>query len=155
MIFIKGGTFEMGSKKSVWNVLTKNEAPIHSVTVNDFYIGKYEITQAQWKEIMGNNPSKNKGENNPVEKISWNEIQEYLRKLNKTTGNKFRLPTEAEWEYAARGGIEGANGPSYKYAGSNNIGEVAWLAGNSNLTTHPVGKKKPNELGLYDMSGNV
>ncbi len=125
---------------------------IHSVTVDDFYIGKYEVTQKEWKEVMGNNPSKFKGENLPVERVSWNDIQEYLKKLNRKTGGNYRLPTEAEWEYAARGGVSAS---STTYSGSDTVGDVAWCSSNSSSKTHSVGGKKPNELGIYDMTGNV
>ena len=147
-VFVKGGTFQMGSNKG-----DGDEKPVHSVTVSDFYMGKYEVTQKQWREVMGNNPSRFKGDNLPVEKVSWNDIQQFLRKLNAKTGKTYRLPTEAEWGYAARGG---AKSRGYKYAGSNNIDEVAWYGySKSGKKTHPVGQKKPNELGIYDMSGNV
>ena len=139
----------------------------HQVTLSSFYIGKYPVTQAQWQAIMGSNPSKFKGDNLPVESVSWDDIQVFLTKLNTLYsppsggqgGGFFRLPTEAEWEYAARGGHKssfnkGGQG-GFKYAGSNNIDEVAWYGNNSNNKTHPVGQKKPNELGIYDMSGNV
>ncbi len=151
MVFVKGGTFQMGctSEQSDCN---DDEKPVHTVTVSDFYMGKYEVTQKQWKEIMGNNPSYFKGDNLPVERVSWNDIQEFLKKLNQKTGMNYRLPTEAEWEYAARGGVKSRG---YKYAGSNDIDEVAWHDGNSGNKTHPVGQKKANELGIYDMSGNV
>lgn len=102
--------------------------------------------------MMGNNPSNNKGNNSPVEKVSWNDVQEFITKLNQKTGANFRLPTEAEWEYAARGGNKSRG---YKYSGSNNIGDVAWYIDNSGSKTHQVGTKAPNELGIYDMSGNV
>ena len=115
-------------------------------------MGKYEVTQAQWKAVMGSNPSRFKGDNLPVENVSWDDVQAFIRKLNQLTGKRYRLPTEAEWEYAARGGNKSRG---YKYAGGNNIDEVAWYDGNSGERTHPVGKKRPNELGLYDMSGNV
>jgi formylglycine-generating enzyme required for sulfatase activity len=147
MVFVQGGTFEMGSNEG-----ESDEKPIHSVTVSDFYIGKYEVTQKEWKAIMGNNPSQFKGDDLPVETVSWNDVQEYLQKLNAKTNSNYRLPTEAEWEYAARGGNK-SNG--YKYSGSNNIDNVAWYGGNSNSQTHRVGTKEPNELGIYDMSGNV
>ena len=148
MVFVKGGTFEMGS-----NYGSSNEKPIHTVTVDDFYIGKYEVTQKQWKEIMGSNPSYFKGDNLPVESVSWNDVQQFIKKLNKKTGQNYRLPTEAEWEYAARGGVETIHESSQtKYAGSNNIGDVA---SNSGSKTHTVGTKQANELGIYDMSGNV
>lgn len=148
MVYVKGGTFQMGSNDS-----ESDEKPVHTVTVSDFYIGKYEVTQKQWREIMGNNPSNFKNcDNCPVEKVSWNDVQEFIKKLNQKTGKNYRLPTEAEWEYAARGGSQSRG---YKYAGSNNIGEVAWYGDNSSSKTHAVGGKKPNELGIYDMSGNV
>jgi hypothetical protein len=117
-----------------------------------FYIGKYEVTQALWQKVMGNNPSNFKGSNLPVENVSWDDIQEFLRKLNAMTNGNFRLPTEMEWEYAANGGIKKEN---LNYAGSNTIGDVAWFFDNSGNTTHPVGTKQPNSIGIYDMSGNV
>ncbi len=126
--------------------------PAHSVTLFGFYIGKYEVTQAQWEAIMGGNPSYFKGDNLPVENVSWNDIQEFIQKLNQKTGERYRLPTEAEWEYAARGGNKSRG---YKYSGSNDVGTVAWYYENSGRKTHPVGQKQPNELGIYDMSGNV
>ena len=146
-IFVKGGTFQMGSNDGA-----DIEKPVHSVTVSDFYIGKYEVTQKEWKDIMGSNPSKWKGDNYPVERVSWNDVQKFIKKLNTKTGLNYRLPTEAEWEFAARGGNK-SNG--YKYSGSNSIGDVAWYDSNSNSKTHSVGGKQPNELGIYDMSGNV
>lgn len=157
MVFVPGGTFKMGSNDD------KSEQPIHDVTLSDFYIGKYPVTQAQWRAVMGSDPPelKFKGcDQCPVEGVSWNDIQDFLKKLNAKTGKTYRLPTEAEWEYAARGGNK-SNG--YKYAGSNNLDEVAWYDENSydkgkdhpDYGTHPVGQKKANELGIYDMSGNV
>ena len=146
---VPGGTFQMGSDDSdAYN----NEKPVHSVTVSSFYMGETEVTQALWKAVRGSNPSHWKGDNLPVENVSWNDCQDFIRKLNSLTGRNFRLPTEAEWEYAARGGNQ-SNG--YKYAGSNNIGGVAWYNENSGRKTHAVKGKSPNELGLYDMSGNV
>ena len=122
-------------------------------TVKSFHIGKYEVTQGQWVALMGSNPSCFKsGDNYPVEQVSWTDAQEFISRLNAATGKNFRLPTEAEWEYAARGGNKSRG---YEYSGSNNINDVAWYNGNSGKKTHPVGTKKPNELGLYDMSGNV
>jgi hypothetical protein len=117
-----------------------------------FYIGKYEVTQAQWQKVMGKNPSNFKGNNLPVENVSWKDIQEFLQKLNAMTGGNFRLPSEAEWMDAANGGL---NKDNYEYAGSNTIDDVAWFKDNSGKTTHPVGTKQPNSIGIYDMSGNV
>lgn len=148
MIFVKGGTFQMGC-----NLCANKSMPILTVTLNDFHICKFEITQAQWVKIMGYNPSYFKGCNDcPVESISFDEIQIFINKLNIKTGKHYRLPTEAEWEYAARGGI---NSEGYKYSGSDYLEEIAWYAINSKYETHPIGQKKPNELGLYDMTGNV
>ena len=152
MVYVKGGTFTMGATAEQGSDAYSNEKPTHSVTLSDYYIGKYEVTQAQWRAVMGSNPSKWKGDNLPVENVSWNDIQKFIKKLNAQTGKKFRLPTEAEWEYAARGGNQSKG---YKYSGSNSISEVAWYDGNSGDKTHPVGQKSPNELGIYDMSGNV
>lgn len=118
----------------------------------DFYIGKYPVTQAQWKAVMRNNPSNFKANNLPVESVSWNDCKTFIKKINKLTDVTFRLPKEAEWEYAARGGNMTHK---YKYSGSNNLDEVGWYSRNSLQQTHPVGQKKPNELGIYDMSGNV
>ncbi|MDR0789162.1 MAG: formylglycine-generating enzyme family protein [Bacteroidales bacterium] len=120
--------------------------------IQGFYIGKYEVTQAQWEAVMGNNPSSFKNPNNPVEKVSWDDVKSFISKLNSMTGRNYRLPTEKEWAYAAN---EGNLNSSYEYSGSNAIGEVAWYDGNSGYTAHPVGQKKPNALGIYDMSGNV
>ncbi|HZK08741.1 MAG TPA: SUMF1/EgtB/PvdO family nonheme iron enzyme [Bacteroidales bacterium] len=164
MVFVKGGTFTMGCTSEQSNC-RGDEKPTHQVTLSDFYIGKYEVTQKQWREVMGastsfSNPSYNTGcDNCPVEMVSWNDVQEFIKKLNQKTGKKYRLPTEAEWEYAARGGaksdVERSRNADFKYAGSNNIDEVAWYRENSGMRTHPVGQKKPNELGIYDMTGNV
>ena len=165
MIFVKGGTFQMGSNNGY-----SNEKPVHSVTVSDFYIGKYEVSQKEWKEIMGSNPSYWKGDNLPVENVSWYDAVEFCNKKSNKEGltrcytgsgkntkcnfnaNGYRLLTEAEWEYASRGGSRTAH---YKYSGSNNIDDVAWYYDNSGNKTHQVGTKKPNELGIHDMSGNV
>ena len=118
----------------------------------DFYIGKYPVTQLQWQAVMGGNPSNFKGDSNPMENVLWNDCQDFIKELNSKTGRKFRLPKEEEWEYAARGGNKTHN---YAYSGSKNLAEVGWYQSNSGGRTHPVGKKKPNELGIYDMSGNV
>ena len=141
MVFVKGGTFQMGSNNG-----RGNEKPVHAVTISDFYIGKYEVTQKQWQDIMGNNPSHFKGDDLPVEKVSWNDVQEFIRKLNAKTGKNYRLPTEAEWEYAVRGGASAVSTGSTAYSGSNNIGDVAWYSKNSNRKTHLVGQKQSNEL---------
>jgi len=146
MVFVEGGTFMMGSNDN------DSEKPMHQVILSSFYISKYEITQRQWIAVIGNNPSRIKGDNLPVENVSWNEVQIFIDKLNSQTGKYFRLPTEAEWEYAARGGNKSKG---YIYSGSNNIDDVAWYQGNSGNITHTVGSKMPNELGIYDMSGNV
>ena len=152
MVWVSGGTFTMGATSEQGSDANDREKPAHSVTLSGYYIGKYEVTQAQWKAVMGNNPSSFKGDNLPVERVSWNEVQEFIKKLNQMTGKSYRLPTEAEWEYAARGGN---NSRGNKYSGSDNVGSVAWYFQNSGSTTHPVGSKSPNELGIYDMSGNV
>ena len=152
MIEVNGGTFTMGATSEQGSEAESDEKPAHKVTLSDYYIGKYEVTQEEWSAVMGNNPSYFKGVNNPVEYVSWNDCQKFIKKLNDLTGLQFRLPTEAEWEYAARGGNKSQG---YKYSGSNTIGDVAWCIGNSSSTTHQVGTKQPNELGIYDMSGNV
>ncbi len=146
MLPIKGGTFDMGSNEQ------DDEKPIHKVTVRDFYLCKYPVTQAQWKQIMGSNPSHFKGDDLPIEQVSWGDAQVFLKKLNEKTSKTYRLPTEAEWEYAAKGGSQSKG---FKFSGSNDLKEVGWYDGNSSSKTHPVGQKKPNELGLYDMGGNV
>ena len=152
MVRVEAGTFTMGATKEMkkpWD----DEKPPHQVTLtNDYYIGKYEVAQALWQAVMGNNPSYFKGDNLPVEKVSWNDCQEFISKLNSITDKKFRLPTEAEWEYAARGGKKSRG---YQYSGSKNISDVAWYTDNIGCMTHAVGSKQANELGIYDMSGNV
>ena len=152
MVYVSGGTFTMGATSEQGSEADSNEKPTHSVTLSSFYICKYEVTQALWEAVMGSNPSNWKGANLPVETVSWDDCQTFIRKVNALTGKNFRLPTEAEWEFAARGGN---NSRGYKYAGSNNIETVAWYNGNSGSKTHAVGTKSPNELGIYDMSGNV
>ncbi|MBI3813805.1 MAG: formylglycine-generating enzyme family protein, partial [Nitrospinae bacterium] len=148
MVFVKGGCYQMGD---TFGDGDSDEKPVHEVCVDDFYMGKYEVTQRQWTGIMGSNPSYFKNcDDCPVEQVSWDDIQEYINKLNQKTGNKYRLPTEAEWEYAARSG-----GRSEKYSGGNNIDSVGWYDKNSGSKTHPVGQKEANGLGLYDMTGNV
>ena len=152
MVRVEAGTFTMGATAEMKDPVG-NEKPTHRVTLtNDYYIGKYEVTQALWKAVMGNNPSNFKGDNLPVEQVSWYDCQDFLSKLNRITGKTFRLPTEAEWEYAARGGNKSRG---YQYSGSNNTLDVAWFRDNSGSNTHAVGTKQPNELGIYDMSGNV
>ena len=146
MVYVSGGTFIMGGDES------SDQTPTHSVTLSSYYICKYEVTQALWRAVMGSNPSKFKGDNLPVEQVSWNDCQTFINRLNSYTGRNFRLPTEAEWEFAARGGNYSRH---YKYSSSNYISDVAWYCDNSGNRTHPVGTKQANELGLYDMSGNV
>jgi uncharacterized protein (TIGR02145 family) len=152
MAFVKGGTFKLGCFDDNRNDCHQKDSA-HNVTLNDFHIGKYEVTQKQWKQVMGDNPSGGVlGDDYPVNNINWYDIQEFIERLNAATGKKYRLPTEAEWEYAARGG---AGSKGYKYSGSDNPDDVAWHKENSGGEAHPVGLKAPNELGLYDMTGNV
>ena len=151
MVYVEGGTFTMGATSEQQNP-EDDEKPTHRVSLSSFYIGKYEVTQALWKAVMGSNPSVWKGDNLPVENVSWNDCQTFLRKLNAMTGKNFRLPTEAEWEFAARGGNRSRG---YQYSGSNVLSDVAWYDDNSGSKTHNVGTKAPNELGIYDMLGNV
>ncbi len=165
MVFVEGGSFQMGSDDG-----DSDEKPVHQVRVSSFLIGKYEVTQKEWKEVMGSNPSNWKGDQLPVEQVNWFDAVDYCNKRSLKEGlrpcysgsgnsitcdwnaNGYRLPTEAEWEFAARGGVKGKG---YKYSGSNDIGSVAWYDGNSSNKTHEVGTKAANELGLHDMSGNV
>ena len=170
MIRVEGGTFTMGATSEQGSIVWDDDKPAHQVTLSSYYIGETEVTQALWEAVMSSNPSYFKGANRPVENVSWNDCQTFISKLNAMTGKTFRLPTEAEWEYAARGGNRSMR---YKYSGSNTIHEVGWYyenSGNSRLDetiwdydklvsngccTHPVKQKKANELGIFDMSGNV
>lgn len=164
MVRVEGGTFMMGATAEQGSDVDGDEKPAHKVTLtNDYYIGQTEVTQALWQAVMGNNPSSinegNYGTNlqRPVEYVTWNDCQTFISKLNELTGKTFRLPTEAEWEYAARGGNKSQG---YEYAGSNTIDDVAWYltsqqSGTTGSGTQTVATKAPNELGLYDMSGNV
>ena len=152
MVYFAGGTFMRGATSEQGSDAQDDEYPVHEVQLSGYYIGKYEVTQALWESVMGTNPSRFKGPDLPVENVSWNDVQEFIRKLNTLTGKSYRLPTEAEWEYAARGGNKSQG---YKYSGSNDVGSVAWYYNNSGGTTHPVGTKAANELGIHDMSGNV
>ena len=163
MIYVEGGTFTMGATSEQESDANKDEKPAHQVTLSGYYIGETVVTQALWKAVMekrkimgmiktDNNPSSFKGDDRPVECVSWNDCKMFISKLNSLTGKNFRMPTEAEWEYAARGGNKSRG---YKYSGSDNIDDVAWYDGNSGNETHPVKTKHANELGLYDMSGNV
>jgi sulfatase modifying factor 1 len=147
MILVKSGNFQMGSNRN------QNEMPIHKVSLNSFYISKFEVNQALWEEIMGSNPSKfNTCMQCPVEMVSWMDVQNFLMEIYYRTGKKYRLPTEAEWEYAAQGGERGGN---YIYSGSNNIQDVAWFYYNSNSTTHRSGGKAANVMRVFDLTGNV
>ncbi len=150
MVFVKGGSFQMGS-----NGGEEDEKPVHSVTLSGYYIGKYEVTQKQWRDVMGSDPAKLAFpgcDDCPVERVSWEDVQTFLQNLNSKTGKNYRLPTEAEWEFAALGGNSSKN---YTYSGSNNVNDVAWYKENSDSKTHPVGGKQINELNIYDMTGNV
>ena len=152
MVRVDGGTFTMGATAEQGSDADSDEKPVHQVTLSSFSIGETEVTQELWQAVMGTNPSKFKGSRRPVEQVSWDDCQDFIRRLNSLTGRNFRLPTEAEWEYAARGGRK-SNG--YQYAGGSSIADVAWYTDNSSSTTHDVATKRANELGLYDMSGNV
>ena len=149
MVQIVGGCFQMGSPQSETG--HESDEKQHQVCMKDFEIGKYEVTQQQWQAVTGSNPSDVQGcADCPVEQVSWNDLQDYLRKLNQQTGKNYRLPTEAEWEYACRGGAVGE-----QYCGGDSPDRLAWYNGNSGNKTHPVGQKAANGFGLYDMSGNV
>ena len=155
MVKVEAGSFDMGATPEMRSLQYPydDEKPDHRVTLTkNYYIGKYEVTQALWQVVMGNNPSRFKGDDLPVERVSWKRCQDFISKLNSLTGKRFRLPTEAEWEYAARGGNKSRG---YRYSGSNTLDDVAWYGDNSGSKTHAVGTKQPNELGIYDMSGNV
>ena len=152
MVKVKGGTFMMGATSEQGGDAEDYEKPAHRVTLSSYYIGQTEVTQELWEAVMGSNPSELKGAKCPVENVSWDDCQEFISKLNQKTGKQFRLPTEAEWEYAARGGNKSQG---YKYSGGNTIGDVAWYVENSGDKTHDVATKRANELGIYDMTGNV
>lgn len=177
MVYVKGGMFRMGATEEQGNDADFYEKPVHSVTLSDYFIAKYEVTQELWETVMGMTLDQQRikaaydydddglcgvGSDYPVYYVSWNDAQEFCKKLSKLTGKKYALPTEAQWEYAARGG---GKSKGYKYSGSNDIGEVAWYEGYEigwvgrsdrfNGSVHPVGTKAPNELGIYDMSGNI
>ncbi|MBI5218647.1 MAG: SUMF1/EgtB/PvdO family nonheme iron enzyme [Bacteroidia bacterium] len=152
MVAVEGGSFTMGCTSEQSDCST-DENPTHKVTLSNYYIGKYEVTQKQWEQVMGTKPSYFKNcDNCPVETVSWNDIQEFLQILNTKTGKTYTLPTEAQWEYAARGG---SKSKGYKYSGGNSLGDVAWFTDNSSSKTHSVGQKQANELGIFDMTGNV
>ena len=158
MIFVEGGAFDMGSADDDPEAYD-SEKPRHRVTVPDFYMGEYPVTQALWKAVMDNNPSYFEGDDHPVEQVSWDNAQDFIRRLNKATAatrpadHWYRLPSEAEWEYAARGGKYHADG--FKYAGSDRLKDVGWYEENNKTETKPVGQKSSNQLGLYDLNGNV
>lgn len=153
MAKVVSGSFVMGCSDEHSNNCYSSEKPYHLVTISkDYYIGKCEVTQELYEAVMGTNPSKWKAYDRPVENVSWEDAQKFCTELSRITGRTFSLPTEAEWEFAARGGKKGSNA---KYSGSSNVAEVAWFLGNSDNRTHPVGRLRPNELGIFDMSGNV
>lgn len=151
MVTVEGGTFTMGATPEQ-GVCDNDEYPSHQVTLSSFSIGKYEVTQEEWRAVMGTNPASFQGDKCPVEFVSWNDCLEFIEKLNSLTEMKFRMPTEAEWEFAARGGNISRG---YQFAGSNILNSVGWHSGNSGSRTKEVGQKSPNELGLYDMTGNL
>ena len=152
LVHVKGGSFLMGCEPEYWHIGKTDEVPLHGVTVGSYYMGRYEVTQRLWTAVMGYNPSNFIGDDLPVEQVGYDEVIEFLHRLDSITGLHFRLPTEAEWEYAARGGSESKG---YPYAGSRDVMRVGWTQLNSNDSTHTVGGLVPNELGLYDMTGNV
>jgi formylglycine-generating enzyme required for sulfatase activity len=164
MVAVQGCTFTMGCTSEQGDDCYGIEKPAHSVTVSDYYIGKYEVTQAQWRAVMGTTVRQQRdkentswsmageGDSYPMYYVSWNEVQEFIAKLNSMTGKRYRLPKEGEWEYAAK---ERKKSQGYKYSGGNTVDSVAWYDGNSDSETHAVGAKPSNELGIFDMSGNV
>ena len=164
MVYVEGGTFQMGATSEQGSDADGDEKPVHSVTLDSYYIGECEVTQAQWEKVMGTTLSQQQrksdfdwglvgvGDNYPMYYVSWHDAQAFCEKLSQLTGRTYKLPTEAQWEYAARGGNKSHG---YKYSGSNNLSSVAWYDSNSSSQTHAVKQKQPNELGLYDMSGNV
>lgn len=152
MVYVEGGKFTMGATNDQDNNCFTDEYPGHDVTISSFKIGETEVTQELWQAVMGSNPSYFKGPRLPVEKVSWEDCQNFIKKLNTLTGRNFRLPTEAEWEYAARGGKKSDD---YLFSGSGSINDVAWFSANSGTRTHDVATSRSNGLGLYDMSGNV
>lgn len=152
MVQVEGGTFTMGATPEQSKLADSEEKPAHKVTLSTYYIGETEVTQALWTAVMGSNPSRKKGDNLPVGCVSWNDCQDFIRKLNSLTGQRFRLPTEAEWEFAARGGKKSRG---YMFSGGNTLDAVGWYNDNCQYKIHEVKSKAPNELGLYDMSGNV
>lgn len=157
LVWVEGGTFTMGNNRATGGVRHNYEAsrPEHQVTVHGYYIARYEVTQGQWSAVMGENPSKFTGDGRlPVEQVSWSEAQQFVTMLAQATGQRFRLPTEAEWEYAARGGGHSLRNP-YPGCTRQQLEDHVWFCVNSDRHTHPVGSLAPNELGLYDMGGNV
>ncbi|MCM1531612.1 MAG: formylglycine-generating enzyme family protein [Bacteroides sp.] len=164
MVYVEGGRFQMGATAEQGDDVVDDEKPVRTVRLDSYYIGKHEVTQAQWISVMGTTLAQQKdkanfekplvgeGDNYPMYYVSWNDAQKFCEMLSEKTGKKYVLPTEAQWEYAARGGKKSKG---YKYAGGNTISEVAWYYENSKEKTHEVGTKKANELGIYDMSGNV
>ena len=163
MVYVEGGTFQMGATSEQGRDYYSDEIPVHSVTLSDYYIGKFEVTQGLWEKVMGTTIHEQRikagysstngvGSDYPMYYVNWEEAQEFCTRLGQLTGKNYALPTEAQWEYAARGGVKSRG---YKYSGSNTIGNVAWYSDNSSSSTRPVATKQPNELGLYDMSGNV
>jgi formylglycine-generating enzyme required for sulfatase activity len=152
MVKLDGGTFTMGCVNLQDSECYNWEKPRHTVTINTFYLGKFDVTEKEWAVIMGTNPSKKNCDECPVINITWFDATVFINKLNQLSGKNYRLPTEAEWEYAAKGGNKGHG---YKYSGDDVASNVAWYDSTISKETHPVGEKKPNELGLYDISGNV